>query len=466
MADFQNTADYGRFDELAEEFAQRFRRGERPALQEYVDRCPEMEEAILKLFPALVEVEKVEQALEPAETPPPTDSRVRLNRLGDFRIVGEIGRGGMGVVYEAEQVSLGRTVALKVLPTTMKRDQRSLERFRREARSAAQLHHTNIVPVFEVGEDGGSVYYAMQFIRGQGLNLVIEELKRLRDRSRDHAPTPLTDRPPTVTDPEARSATRDDSVDRMARSLLTERFLGETSAIGGEGGSEPSQGRLNPVSSGRAEVSPGGSSSAVWPGGRSISMSESPGRRQPFYRSVAEIGRQVAGGLEYAHARGIVHRDIKPANLLLDTDGVAWIADFGLAKSTDDSLTETGDILGTLRFMAPERFRGEGDGRADLYALGVTLYEMLTLPTGLRLPRPTSTDRAGSQCRAASASSPRPGDPSGPGDDRPEGDGEGAFGPLQPGLADVRGPPAVPGRRGDQGPADQPIGANLAVEPA
>ena len=119
--------------------------------------------------------------------------------------------------------------------------------------------------------------------------------------------------------------------------------------------------------------------SAVLPGGTAVSAVESSGRRLPFFRSVAQIGRQAAQGLAYAHARGIVHRDIKPSNLLLDTAGVVWITDFGLAKAEDDGLTATGDILGTLRYMAPERFRGEGDARADVYALGLTLYELLTL---------------------------------------------------------------------------------------
>ena len=125
---------------------------------------------------------------------------------------------------------------------------------------------------------------------------------------------------------------------------------------------------------------PPSSSSAMLPGGTQLSSVES-GRRR-FFRSLAQIGRQVAGGLAYAHARGIVHRDIKPSNLLLDTEGVVWIADFGLAKGDDEGLTQSGDILGTLRYMAPERFRGEGDARADVYALGLTLYELLTLRPG------------------------------------------------------------------------------------
>src|SRR5262249_28333538 len=119
------------------------------------------------------------------------------------------------------------------------------------------------------------------------------------------------------------------------------------------------------------------SSSAILPGGAQLSSVES-GRRA-YYRSLAQIGRQVAGGLAYAHARGIVHRDIKPSNLLLDTEGVVWTADFGLAKGEDEGLTQSGDILGTVRYMAPERFRGEGDARADVYALGLTLYELVTL---------------------------------------------------------------------------------------
>jgi WD40 repeat protein/tRNA A-37 threonylcarbamoyl transferase component Bud32 len=222
-----------------------------------------------------------------------------LRRVGDYWILREVGRGGMGVVYEAEQVSLGRRVALKVIPRHRAGEQKALERFRREARAAARLHHTNIVPVFETGRDGDVVYYAMQFIDGQGLDTIIEQAAGARQREK--------------------------SLARVAVSL------------------DPSTSRL------------------------------------PYYRGVALIGHQAAAGLAFAHARGVLHRDIKPSNLLLDTAGVVWITDFGLAKSKDESLTRTGDILGTIRYMAPERFRGEGDARADVYALGLTLYELITL---------------------------------------------------------------------------------------
>ena len=94
---------------------------------------------------------------------------------------------------------------------------------------------------------------------------------------------------------------------------------------------------------------------------------------------MARLGLQAAEALAYAHARGIVHRDIKPANLLLDTTGVLWVSDFRLVKTQDPALTDTGNLVGTLRYMAPERFRGACDARADVYSLGLTLYELLVL---------------------------------------------------------------------------------------
>jgi WD40 repeat protein len=307
----------------------------------------------------------------------------------------------MGVVYEAEQVSLGRRVALKVLPRQVAQDLKTLARFRREARSAAQLHHTNIVPVFEVGKDGEVSYYAMQFIQGQGLDLVIDELRRLKDRAHPSGPAKEPERLDAVISAGTTAAapSRSRQVSRMAQSLLTGRFVGETPDGPGEAEAAGASRDSTAASSDRRDpdateappasdlaVVAGSSppSSVVLPGGSQLSAVES-GRR-PFFRSVAHIGRQVAAGLAYAHARSIVHRDIKPSNLLLDTQGVVWIADFGLAKASDDGLTQTGDILGTVRYMAPERFRGEGDGRADVYALGLTLYELLTLRPAFDAP--------------------------------------------------------------------------------
>src|ERR1700679_3806158 len=170
---------------LAAEFAARFRRRERPSLKEYIDRYPELADDIRDLFPAMMQVELAEGLLQSIDG---LDDDFVMDAtptaIGDYRILREIGRGGMGVVYEAEQISLGRRGPLKVLAGHASGDRMIRERFRHEARAAARLHHTNIVPVFEVGQHGDVRFYAMQFIDGQGLDLVVDELIRLRERSR------------------------------------------------------------------------------------------------------------------------------------------------------------------------------------------------------------------------------------------------------------------------------------------
>jgi WD40 repeat protein/tetratricopeptide (TPR) repeat protein len=393
--------DYDRFDQLAEEFAERYRRGEQPRLEEYVERLPEMADEIREMFPALVEVEQVEEDARD-DAPPPPPAVPRLRELGDYRIVREVGRGGMGVVYEAEQISLSRRVALKVLPDHVVGDRKALQRFRREAKAAARLHHTNIVPVFEVGREGDVAYYTMQFIEGQALDQVIHELRRLRapdqESARSDQPGSTSPARPAAGIPTASvtaAGSRSRMLEHVAQSLLTGRLgaralesppsttRASTEAIGTDSPEPAASTAAEERNLGwhLAEVPQvtSASSSAVLPGGTAISSVESSGSRQPFFRSVAQIGRQTAQGLAYAHSRGIVHRDIKPSNLLLDPAGVVWITDFGLAKAEEDGLTATGDIMGTFRYMAPERFRGQADARADIYALGVTLYELLTL---------------------------------------------------------------------------------------
>jgi WD40 repeat protein/serine/threonine protein kinase len=385
---------YELLDRLAEEFAERHRCGEHPALQEYIDRHPELADDIRKLFPAMALVERAEDDRRAWGTAAEGAAPCLPRQIGDYRIVREVGRGGMGIVYEAEQVSLGRRVALKVLPRQVVQDGVALERFRREARSAAKLHHTNVVPVFDVGQDGEISYYAMQFITGQGLDLIINELSRLRGigvpGARIAAAADLAEvgaRPRTTTPPGG-------EITEITRSLLDGRF--EVPPV------TPSAGPDLQLGAARAATA-----SAVLPGGTKLSTAES-GHRHQYHRSVARIGQQAAAALAYAHARGVVHRDIKPSNLLLDAAGVVWVTDFGLAKGEDEGLTRTGDILGTLRYMAPERFRGEGDARADIYALGLTLYELLTLR-----PAFDSPDRLEliEQVKSRQPERPRSGDP-------------------------------------------------------
>jgi hypothetical protein len=173
-------------ERLAEEFVERHRNGECPPLSEYIARHPDLAADIRDLFPALVQIEKLKPGTDATgdfEAPAWSANGAKPERLGDYRILREVGRGGMGVVYEAEQESLGRHVALKVLPPAALLNATYLERFRREAKAAARLHHTNIVPVFGVGEAGGVPYYAMQFIRGEGLDKVLQDVRRIRQQT-------------------------------------------------------------------------------------------------------------------------------------------------------------------------------------------------------------------------------------------------------------------------------------------
>jgi serine/threonine protein kinase/WD40 repeat protein len=359
-------------DRLAESFVERLRQGERPSLAEYTDKHPELAERIHKLFPALVLLEDLGSVggAGPAASSGLLPGAAAVPReLGEYRILREIGRGGMGIVYEALQQSLGRHVALKVLPFHALLRPTHIERFRREARAAAQLHHTNIVPVFGVGEHGGLHYYAMQYIHGQGLDEVLQEVKRLRLGARSTLSTPRT---------------------MLAEGMLSGQF-GSSSTHSGTN-SRPAEAVASlPATQATPFEESGGSGSATGQEPEPA-IRETPDRgadshsdltSQPdaqYFRSVAQLAIQVAEALDYAHQQGVLHRDIKPSNLLLDTSGRVWITDFGLAKVDEsDELTHTGDLVGTLRYMAPERLEGKADRRSDVYGLGVTLYEMLTL---------------------------------------------------------------------------------------
>ena len=372
---------YALLDSMAEEFAERWRRGERPPLQEFIDRQPDLADDIRELFPALVEMAQAEPEGAPRTAAPAVPA---LRQVGEYRVIREIGRGGMGVVYEAEQTSLGRRVALKILPAQIARDGKALGRFQREARAAARLHHTNIVPVFEVGRDGDVCYYAMQFIQGQSLDQVVGELRRLREQSAAGRGRPSP--PEEAAYP---------AVSRITHALLA-------------GGSQ-SGGAANAAGETTAAEAPrppdadaaDSSGSAVLPD--HVALSDAGSNLRPFFRSVARVGQQVALALAYAHQRGVLHRDVKPSNLLLDEAGVVWVADFGLAKTDDDGLTATGDVIGTFRYMAPERFSGQGDARSDVYALGLTLYELLTLR-----PAFDSADRLALIAQVKSQEPPRP----------------------------------------------------------
>jgi serine/threonine protein kinase/Flp pilus assembly protein TadD len=374
-------------NDLAHEFAERYRRGERPGLTEYTARHPELAAEIRELFPAMALMEQFGTVDGPATGPQcraATEDGSPLRQLGEYRILREIARGGMGIVYEAVQESLGRHVALKVLAFQGLLHPNYLERFQREARAAAQLHHTNIVPVFGVGEDNGVHYFAMQFIQGQSLDSVLAELKR--SRNKEIAPPPGN-----------RSANAEQALS-VAQALLTGRFpaAGVPAVAGVQASPEAlalNAGGSPPDLSGDPTGERNSSTSAI------LNQSEAQ-----YFRSVVQVGIQVAEALAYAHQQGVLHRDIKPANLLLDTRGTVWVTDFGLAKGAGvDQLTSPGDIVGTIRYMAPERFRGQGDQRSDVFSLGLTLYELATLR-----PAFTASERAQLIERILHEESPQP----------------------------------------------------------
>jgi tetratricopeptide (TPR) repeat protein len=268
--------------QAADEFLDQLDRGEQPDLESFAERYPQIAGVLPQILPVLCTFQEVE-----TRSTGPLAVLDEMRILGDFRIVRELGRGGMGIVYEAEQISLSRMVALKVLPVNSGLGPKPLARFQIEAQVAALLNHPHIVPIFAIGCDQGVHYYAMRLIEGPSLAELLRERGSHRGR--------------------------------------------------GGGGFPPQE--------------------------------------------AARLAIQAAEALEVAHGAGILHRDIKPGNLLLDQRGHLWVTDFGLARLQGVSdLTLTGELLGTLRYMSPEQAEGGRilDARTDVYALGATLYELLT----------------------------------------------------------------------------------------
>ncbi len=326
-------AKQGKEDQLAqimEEYLLSLEQGMPLELGRVAAKHPDLAEEIRSLSASLellhfatqpMQVAKKQASGAPAAHGSETEE---TKRLGDFEIGPEIGRGGMGVVYNARQLSLERQVALKVLPFAAMWDQKQIARFRNEALAAAQLHHPNIVPVFAVGQERGVHFYAMQYIDGRSLDLVIQELRR-----------------------EQSSATKTPAKPAAAISTAT---INSTPTTGRSASDFSAQHSRN---------------------------------RADYCRAVAELGRQAAEALHHAHEYGVVHRDIKPSNLMIDDQAKLWITDFGLARvQNSPGVTMTGDVVGTLRYMSPEQAAGQQglvDSRTDIYSLGATLYELLTL---------------------------------------------------------------------------------------
>jgi eukaryotic-like serine/threonine-protein kinase len=308
--------------------------GRRPGRAKFAALYPDIAE---QLNPYLEALDLVHATVPQTHPPPMATSaadQLPAEPIGDFRIMREIGRGGMGTVYEAEQLSLRRCVALKVLPFAAALDPKQLVRFQNEALAAAQLHHTNIVPVYAVGCERGVHYYAMQLIEGQNLADLIRQL-RLRGGLEPQGPTASDRRRPGVEPAMSMSAPSEDTHQLTVADVAAELSTLRTT------------------------------------------------RSESYFRTVISLVAQAADALDHAHQFGVIHRDVKPANLIVDDRRNLWVTDFGLAQfHAAATLTRTGDILGTLRYMSPEQAAGHGtllDARTDIYSLGATLYELLTL---------------------------------------------------------------------------------------
>ncbi|MBL8850971.1 MAG: serine/threonine protein kinase [Planctomycetaceae bacterium] len=306
-------------DTLISRFLEDLRDGRSPSVEALVQRHPALAAQLRELLPMVAAMEQLKstQEMTPRKVEIPKD--FRLERLGDCRMLREIGRGGMGIVYEAEQAPTGRHVAVKVLPWRSDGSSQWRAHFEREARTAASLHHPHIVPVYHYDEEDGWSYYVMHLVEGIGIDEIIRLLR--------------------------------EPAGSVGAEQVRQIFLGEAA------------GEDRPRTPARASAD-----------------QQARILRRDGWTQFARIGIQVAQALQYSHSRGILHRDIKPGNLLVDCRGSVWVTDFGLAVETDQMLESTApNLAGTLRYLAPEQLDGIVDRRSDIYSLGVTLYELCTL---------------------------------------------------------------------------------------
>lgn len=325
-------------ERLASAFAEQLRDGRPATIEQYAEAHPALAEKIRELFPVILAMETSKRDRENPAMRREIPRDFSFDRLGDCRIVREIGRGGMGVVFEARRGPNDERVAVKWFPWRVTAMSHWRERFEQEARTVERLQHPNIVPLLGTGEDDGHPFYIMRYIDGVSLDWVLRrlnetelllfesEIERQRQAS-DHSGQ-------ATAKPQNRAVDSDSKSDAATQ-------IDKANA----GGSTPTL----------------------------------RGVRRTSWRLFARIVAQAGRAIDHAHRQGVLHNDIKPANLLMDRTGRVWVTDFGLARPLDPPDGAAGrGLAGTLRYMAPERFSGWFDELSDLYSLGITLYELVT----------------------------------------------------------------------------------------
>jgi serine/threonine protein kinase/WD40 repeat protein len=422
--------DDDRLGEAIEEYLGLIERNQAPGIEEFVARHPDLGDDLRAAMEGLELVHGLVGAgSAPGSGVPGGSGSERWlesgHRIAGYRVVRELGRGGMGTVYEAVHVGLDRPVALKVLGTHVAPDSSARRRFLNEARTTAGLHHTHIVPVFDVGQVGGLCYYAMQRIEGSGLDRVIRHLRRTRPAGTAGQGGGAAGSQPSGSDAQADGGASSLSfrINRLWVRVSSGWPWLQPAGVGpanGDGAPGVSR-RDSPASQGQSRFDGTGAatlatdSTASWGSTRRRPDTTTHGRPRPgpagtagtlsgltgpdllhrddepppfepprgsgYFRWVAAVGLQAADALSHAHHQGVIHRDVKPSNLLVDAKGNVWVTDFGLARRlADPGLTHHDSLLGTPRYMSPEQARtGSIDGRTDVYSLGATLYELLAL---------------------------------------------------------------------------------------
>jgi hypothetical protein len=314
-------------EDIIEQAVQRFidarLQGQKLDLDEFVKQYGGLEQQIKQRIKSLEEIEGLFDCIVQADDSDFPEGVIEDNligqRLGDFEILRLIGRGGMGAVFLARQVSLDREVALKVISDISGARAKSLERFKREAKVLAKISHPNIVAIYEVGEQGPYSYFAMECVKGTSLDRILSNIRHAK--------------------PENKAS----NVMRgciEGQTGIYEKKTKETENVSG------------------AEID------------------------KDYIVEISKVIISIAAALDYAHKKGVLHRDVKPSNILIDASGTAKLVDFGLARAeSQQTITMTGEFFGTPSYVSPEQIRKPEivDCRSDVYSLAATYYECLTL---------------------------------------------------------------------------------------